>query len=128
MSINPQNYLLALILWHLIFCYMLMLQASPLKGLWILAESGFSSKPSFPLNMFELNFGPGSQEKIASRKSLSKVTGKTHKWPRNNSARQTKLSSGASMQIAFCLQLLCFHKQLWNSKRKEGICFLCALF
>lgn len=68
MSINPDNYLLALILWHLIFCSVLTLQASLPKGLWILAGSGPPQQTRFPSNVSELSFEAGSQEKTASRK------------------------------------------------------------
>lgn len=84
MSINPDNYLLALILWHLIFCSVLTLQASLQKGLWILAGSGPPQQTRLPSNVSELTFEAGSQEKTASRKPLSKGTGEMRKWPMNN--------------------------------------------
>jgi len=69
MSINPQNYLLALILWHLIFCRVLTLQASLLKGLWILAELRPLQQTGFPSEHVWTEFwawfsGENSQQKI----------------------------------------------------------------
>lgn len=77
----------------------------PSEGLCTPAEPQPLPTPAFPPAMSELNSEPASQGETAEN-PYPKVTGKMHKWPVRNSAKQTQLSSGPGMQISLCLQFL----------------------
>lgn len=95
MSINPQNYSLALILWHLYLVLCLHSATSPLEGLWTPAEPHPLHKPP---DMSELNSEPAAPGKTAENPCP-----KMHKWPVSDSAKQTQLPCGPDMQISIPL-------------------------